>query len=1080
MTRPTRTNVSSSRTRARHGRAAPRRTVRVRQPDRAIEPGVRLFGQPAVRVRGGWMPLRPGKTAALVTYVAHRGAPVRRAELAALLWPELDERRAHTNLRQLLRGLALGPFRATIERERDVVRAAFASDLTVFERAVEEARWADAVAWYQGPFLDGFEVADAGDFGSWVVSERAVAEGRWRQASLALLDEIVAEGRYAFAEHLADRLLHADPLDEVALRHALRAAAAHGDTHGARQRYQAFCEALRREVGMAPEAATVQLGDELLATPSPASAAATRHDGSEGLLRYGRRATDVGAMVAPQVRGLPRLVGRERTLSDLVAVLERDDVRLLTLLAPGGMGKTSLALALAEALAGRFADGVVVAPLDGLDGPEAVAHALAGAAGVSLGRGGATAAQVTAALAQRNALVVLDGFEQHLDQIALINGLVRAGPHLTFVVTSRTRLRLSSEVVFELAPLSTAPPTVATQAHAEVAPSDAARLFLRAAARVTGRPPSSADDLALVERVCSAVGGNPLAIELVAAWLDVLPLVEVERQLASSWQLLRSEDVDRAPERSDLEAAIGATWQQLDAADRLAWARLAVLPGSLDRTVAAAVAGTGWRGLRRLADRAVVRHRGERLELHALLARFGRERATEGRHIEAAWEAALTVWRERIAVEVDAHTGLRVHVHDHDLDQVLGVWHWALGHERWEDLSAIAVGFLRALARAGRVRDVAGATSLAVERLTAGRGRTRDAALARTLPFVPAPAVEAEANARRALALAEALGDDRAIACATAALLRAAPAEDAAARFARARAAYERSGDAIGVAQLLLDRGEALVLAGALEEGEAHVREALAAFVRLGDRLGQAHAHDVAATGPLLRGEVAAARAATLVAQALFDAEGAVYRGSGALAREVWLALESGPRVEAEERMEAYLAREAGFGDASLVAALVRSALHARYGEHREVAEQARLVLRHPDVGDRPALIAVMAHQRLARALVALGALEEAVPQLRRALEMTRALRAPRFVARVVQTAGALALERCQSGVARAFLLAAWRHPAFEHALREETRELLERLGEPVPDTASRRGALESVGSDDDALLLEVEGSLRS
>ena len=987
MARPTRTVVSSPRTPARHGRPAPRRTARVRQREGPLVPGVRLFGQPAVLVHGSWLPLRPGKTAALVTYVTHRGAPVRRAELAALLWPDLDERRAHTNLRQLLRGLELSPFRATIERLRDVVWATVASDLTAFERAIDEARWSDAVSWYQGVFLDGFELAEAGEFGSWVISERAVAEERWRQATLALIDDTVAERRYGIAAQLADRLLHADPFDEVALRHAVRSAASHGDTHGARQRYQTFCEALRREVGLAPEAATLQLGEELFAAPTLGTSASTRHEASEGHIRYGRRSTDAGAMVPPLMRGLPRLIGREQTLSDLVAVLERDDVRLLTLLAPGGMGKTALALALAEALALRFADGVVVATLDGLDGPEAVAHALAAAAGVSLGRGGATAVQVTAALGQRHSLVVLDGFEHHLDQVPLINDLVQAGPHLTLVVTSRIRLRLSSETVFELAPLATMPATVATQAHGEVAPSDAARLFLRAAARMTGRRPSSPDDLALVERVCRAVGGNPLAIELAAAWLDVLPLVEVERQLAASWQLLRSDDVDRTPERSDLERAIAATWQQLDAIDRHAWARLSVLPGSLDRTVAAAVAGTGWRGLRRLADRAVLRHRGERLELHALLARFGRERAAEERQVDAAWEAALTVWCERIAVEVDARTGARVHVHDHDLDQVLGVWRWALEHERWEELAAIAIGLLRALMRAGRLRDLAAAASLAVERLTAASGRARDLALARTLSFVPAPAGEVEANATRALALAESLGDDRAIGCATAALLRAAPAEHAAERFARARAAYERADDAVGVAQLLLDRGEALVLAGSLEVGEVFVREALAAYHRLADRLGQAHAHDVSSTGPLLRGDVEAARVATQAAQALFDAEGAVYRGSGALVREVWLALVSGPRAEVEERVEAYLVRESGFRDASLVSALVRSALHARYGEHREVAGQARLVLGHPEVGERPSLIAVMAHQRLARASVALGALDDAALHLRRSLE---------------------------------------------------------------------------------------------
>ena len=1073
--RPTRIGKPAP-TRARAARTTPRRAARARVLERASEPGVQLFGQPAVRVGDGWMPLRPGKTAALVAYVAHRGAPVRRAELAALLWPELDEQRAHTNLRQLLRGLARSPYRAAVERERDVVRAAVTSDLLAFERAIDEARWSDAVGWYQGPFLDGFEVAHAGEFGSWVVSERAVAEERWRQAALALLDETVADGQHASALQLADRLLRADPLDEVALRHALRAAVAHGDTHGARQRFATFCEVLQREVAMAPEASTLLLGEKLQAPPVVLPAAAA-DDEREGAVRYGRRATDRAPPGAPLLRGLPHLIGRERELTDLVALVRRDDVRLLTLLAPGGMGKTSLALALAEALAGAFADGVVVASLDGLEGPESVAHALAGAAGVSIGRGGAPWAQVTAALAERKAFVLLDGFEHHLDQVPLIDGLVRAAAQIRLVVTSRVRLRLSSEVVFEVAPLATTSPTAQASTSHEETPSDAARLFLRAAARATGRPLRDPGDLALVERVCRAVEGNPLAIELVAAWLDVLPLAEVERQLDASWELLRSDDVDRVPARSDLEAAIGATWQQLDRADQLAWVRLAVLPGSVDRTVAAAVAGTGWRGLRRLADRAVLRHRGERLEMHALLARFGRERATDDVHVDAAWEAALRVWRERIAVEVDARSGSRLRVHDHDLDQVLGSWRWALERERWEDLATMAFGCLRALARAGRLRDLAEASGQAVRCLAGGRGGAGDAALARILPFVPASAVEAVTNAKRSLALAEALGDGRAIACATAALLRADPGEDASGRFAQARAAYERSGDVVGVAQLLLDHGETLILGGRIEMGETLVREALAAYERLGDRLGQAHAHDVLTTVPLLRGDVAAARAVTRLAQALFDAEGAVYRGSGALAREVWLALLSAPRAQAEQQVEAYLARESSFRDASLVAAVLRSALHARYGEHQAVVEQSRLVLQHPDVGDRPSLLAVMAHQRLARGFVAMDELTEAEVHLRQAVAMCRALRAPRFVARVALAAGALTLQRGHPDEARALLQAAWHHPALEQALRDDLRTLFERLGEraaPVTPGLTPAG----VEGDDEALLAAIEVSL--
>ncbi len=1031
------------------------------------EPGVMLFGRPAVLVDRRWVPLHPGKAGAIVAYLAHRSAPVRRAEVAALLWPDLDEERAFTNLRQLLRSLAVGPFGGVVQRERGLLRVGIRSDHDAFERAVDEGRWADAVDWYRGPFLDGFEAMDAGEFGSWLASERNVAEGRWRMACIALLDEATRDAKYVRALQLAERLLRADPLDEMALRHAMLAAAAGGDRHGAQLRYEAFCVALRDEVGMEPDSATVGLAEQLFANTVPLGPAREATQSTDSAAHpYGRRITDVVSLV-DYAQGRRRLLGCDRALVELKELVQRSDVRILTLLAPGGMGKTALAMALAEEVGSAFPDGVLIARLDGVSGHEAVAHTLAAAAGVSPSHDASTQEQLTAALSPRRSLVVLDGFEDHLDQISLIDALARAAPHLTLVLTSRVRLRLSSETVFEVEPLATARRGAGAQE-----PSDAARLFLRAAAKVAGRP-LGANSSAAVERICRAVDGNPLAIELVAAWLDVLPLDEVERQLTRSWDLLRSDAVDRADGRDDLHAAIGATWRQLEPEDQAAWARLAVLPGSLDRTVAAVVAGTGWRGLRRLADRAVLRHRGERLELHALLARFGRERAVEGGLVDGAWEAALAVFRERIALEVDPRSGHRVRVHDHDLDQALGAWRWALETQRWGDVGAMAVGLLRALDRAGWSRDLGSAAGAAEERLSAAKGRDRDHALARVLPHVPANPADATANAERALELAGRVADERAIGCACAALLRTDPARDADARAGRAYEAFERSGDLVGLGELLLERGEMLVSVGRLEPGETYLKRALELHERLGDRCGQARAHDALTIGPLLRGDVDAARVGVHTASALFEDEGAVYRGSGTLHTEFCIALLTGPREAAEACADAFIASEARFGDTALASATVRGALHARYGEHAEVVAQARWVLERLGPCDHPRSAALLAHQRLARSLAALGDVRQAAEHLASAISMARALAAPRFVASVTLSAGALALALERRSAARRLLELAWEHPSLEALLRDDLRSLFERLGASVPPIPTVRSA------DDEASLALAEALLK-
>lgn len=1063
----------------RRGRPVSRRSAAMTMRQRSGEPAIRLFGPPAVRVDASWEALRPGKSSALVAYVAHRSAPVRRAEIAALLWPEVDEQRAHTNLRQLLKGLSSGALAACIERDRDSVRSAIVSDAVAFERALDEARWSDAVTLYQGPLLEGFDEVDAGEFASWLASERAVAEGRWRHACLALLDDATAEDWAARALQITDRMLRVDPLDEVAVRHAMRAAAAVGDTVAARQRFEHFRDALARDLGVAPEAATQGLAEQLerIATVASNGSAVALTGGTVKTL--GEPGTARGPTGRPLGR-LPgrRLIGRAAALRDLADLVERDDVRVLTLLGLGGMGKTTLAWALADVVGERFEDGVVFAALDEVEVSELVA-AVAQAAGVVLIGASAPLEQLAAALGTRRMLLVLDGIEPHLEHVSLVDALVRACPHLTVVVTSRSRLRLSTEVVFEVGPLATAE-TVHAPDDGERGASAAAGLFLRTAARVGVRLAPTADELDAIERICDAVGGNPLAIELVAAWTDVLSVAEVERQVHASWDLLRSDDVDRGSRHGDLHMALAATWEHLPSEDRVAWARLAVLPGSLDRALAATVAGTGWRGLRRLVDAALLAHRGDRLVMHALVMRFGRERATAEGFESGAWETSLEVWRERLATGAERAAPAPPTWHEHDLDQALAAWRWCLAQARDDDAAALAVGLLRALGRSGRSVDQARAVADAV-RLVAGReGPVRDRILARVLPFAGGDPLEAADAARQALDLARSTGDALALGCALTTLLRVEPSVEAEDRFEEARSVLSGVGDERGVLEALLGHADVLLAKGRLSAGEALLREAQALADALGDRLARAsviHLHGVA---DLIRGEAEAASDRLAAARRLYASEGAVYRGSGTLANEAWLAFLEGDRAAAERHVEAFVASERRHRDARVVGAALRSALYARFGEHARVVVEAEEVLRRYGSAGRPSVLGFFAHQRAARALAGLGEVRRAAEHLRQAVAFARACDAPRFVARVVLSAAALAAAAGADGAARAFLACARAHPSLERVLDDDLRAIEAMLEDAVggPLAEQPPGLTDpspEAGEDDAALLARVE-----
>src|SRR5690606_10627467 len=374
------------------------------------------------------------------------------------------------------------------------------------------------------------------------------------------------------------------------------------------RRFEAFRDELRRELGLAPDESTESLAVDLRraharavqpdsASNAPALTVISVANHGPGLsgdelgpASPGRRVAGatasalVPAMAAPNV-----LVGRGEQLNAIANLLRSDENRLVTILAPGGVGKTALVAHVADHVADDFSSGVLVARLDRVEGPQAVVTALVDAAGLSAGSEPTALSPLLDSLRSHQVLIVLDGFEQHMNQREVVDALVRGCPAATLLVTSRVRLRHSAERVYELGPLG-------TQAEDRKArwdpsrPSDAATLFLRSAARVPGGPRLGPDDVPQVEAACRSLGGNPLAIVLAAGWLDTPTLPDAVAKVASGWDLLTGSEADVVVRSSDVRGAIQETYHRLDEQDQRAWQRLAILPGSIDRRVAARVA----------------------------------------------------------------------------------------------------------------------------------------------------------------------------------------------------------------------------------------------------------------------------------------------------------------------------------------------------------------------------------------------------------------------------------------------------------------------------------------------------------
>ncbi len=1016
---------------------------------------VRLLGPPAIRVAGVWAPLKPSKPNALLAYLAYRGSRVRRGELTTLLWAESDAAHAHGDLRQALRRLAGGPFGEILGRDRTSAWLEAESDVSLFGRALAEQRWHDVLTAHGGPLLQGFEVDDADEFASWLACERGSVNDGWRRACHAVIRQAGAAGRHDEALHVADLLVRADALDEQAVRASMAAAAATGDVRAAVRRYETLAALLEDELAVAPEAATSTLLESIRGC---AAGAAPAHTPSVSL-----------ALLAPHVSSARSVIGREQAIAALVELMQREDVRLITLLGPAGVGKSTLAAALVDQLAADLTDGVFVAPLEGVTGEDAVALAAAHAAGVTVRPGASVARQVALALGARRALLVLDGFEGHRDQAETVDTLVRHATLLRVLVTSRVRLQLSTEHVVEVHPLATRAAVEPSDDSQDAVASPAAELFRRVAGRHLPATVVRAFDRKAVERIAAAVGGSPLALELAGSWVDVLGVEGLEEQLRSSWEPLRSDELDRPPRHRDVRGAIEEAWQQSAAEDRTAWARLALMPGSLERAVAVEVAGSGWRGVRRLLDRAVLRHRGDRLELHALLGRFGRERAEAEGLADDAWRAALAVWRTRIAFEVDPRNGRRVKVHPHDLEQALGAWRWALAHGDWAALADMAIGLTRALADAVRWREVPTLAREAVRRLETASGDEGSRALARLLPLtVDDDTLDPSGQARRALELAGSLGDDVALAEACALLALSGPPGQRAASAEAARGAYERAGDRVGLARLLCEWGWWSAQFGRSDDATARLQEAFVLYDALADAGGLADVHDSLARVALLRGDRDGALEHVRIARALCAARGTALRDVDTYATEAWAALMSDDQEAAAERIEAFTERAARIIDPTRLTLALKVGYHHRFGSTDLVlAYGTRLLAALPTAGVASAL-GVRTTLIVAAAHATLGAAEAALTPLAEALRLTRALHAPRFVAHAALAAATVASARGERETALRLALVALHHPALEHTLRQDARAL-------APESSASVHAAAGTLPDDDALLAEIE-----
>jgi predicted ATPase len=335
---------------------------------------------------------------------------------------------------------------------------------------------------------------------------------------------------------------------------------------------------------------------------------------------------DAGMTNLPSPR--TSFVGRRDELEEIDRLLEDLNCRLLTLVGPGGVGKTRLALEAAARRIDRYPHGVHFVPLASVVAPDFLAPAVADALQFPIDTahsGLSPHDQLVDYLSERSTLLVLDNFEHLLEGAELVTRVIERAPSVEILTTSRERLSVQSEWVLEVDGLR-----ISANGHDESRSDGAIRLFEERARQVDHSFELGEMEMEHAVRICRLVDGMPLGIELAAAWVSVLPCAEIADEIERTIGFLETSMRDVPARHRSLRAAFDHSWRLLTDVQRRCFRQLSAFRGPFTREAAAAVAGADLGLLGELVSKSLVRRLElGRYELHELLRQYAAERLVE-------------------------------------------------------------------------------------------------------------------------------------------------------------------------------------------------------------------------------------------------------------------------------------------------------------------------------------------------------------------------------------------------------------------------------------------------------------------
>jgi predicted ATPase/DNA-binding SARP family transcriptional activator/Tfp pilus assembly protein PilF len=488
------------------------------------------------------------------------------------------------------------------------------------QESFERERWStaieqfgNAIELWRGEFLEDEPYED------WAILFR----DHWRQRYLELL-EAKAEchirlGEYEQVVRLSQDLLKKAPTREPAYALNMRALAYLGRVDEAEKTFDLCVKALQEELAVEPSRELDELINQIQGGELSEPATAVPNN-------------------LPEPR--TRFVGRERELQDIHDLLNKEESRLLTLIGPGGIGKTRLALKVAAECAESHIDGVYFVPLAPVGSSKEIIPAIAESVNFSFAGREDPSQQLRVFLREKKIFLVLDNFEHLLDGATVIGDLLAHAPQLNVLATSREKLNLQGETLYDLQGLLVPP---LEHSRNGVAKYSAVQLFLECAKRANPKFKLIEESKPQICRICDLVAGMPLAIELAAAWLQTISLDEIAEEIEKSIAFLETNLRDVPARHRSIQVVFESTWERLSEREQVVFMNLSVFRGGFTREASQEVARASISDLMRMLNKSLIyRQPSGRYEVHELLRQFGEQRLVENGEADQIYKHHLS------------------------------------------------------------------------------------------------------------------------------------------------------------------------------------------------------------------------------------------------------------------------------------------------------------------------------------------------------------------------------------------------------------------------------------------------------